>query len=199
MVVVKEIPENQVSKRILKIRFYGQGQDTYFPFSMDILVVNPKTGFRKQGKYLGSNFNKKYTGIKYRFSFDGKVTEIENTWAKNQIDDYKFYIDTKSYTSKKQKDFYCSKLDGKKFNSMGMKGTMTKEDVEKECTNFYKDQNITFSNEKKKISKENKQRDKQYDEMIKGFKLLGLKKKGFTKKRKVSTKKRKKSGTRKKK
>jgi hypothetical protein len=199
MVVIEEIPENQVSSRILRIRNSGDKGDTYFPFSMDILVVNSKTGFRKQGKYLGSKSNKEYTGMIYRFSFDGKVTEIETTWTKNQIKDYKFYIDTKRYTNKKQKDFYCSKLDGKKFNSFGIKGTKTKEDVEQECLNFYKDQNITFSNEKKKIEKEKKQRDKQVKEMLKGLKLLGLKKKGFTKKRKGSTKKSKKSGTRKKK
>ena len=70
---IEEIPENQVSNRILYIR-KDEKDDTIFPLNMEILVVNNKKRFKKQGKYLGSKMTPKYDGMIYTFSFGGKIT-----------------------------------------------------------------------------------------------------------------------------
>ena len=140
---------------------------------MEILVVNDKKGFKKQGKYLGQKMTEDYDGVDYKFSFGGKITvfKYKFTDKKDELaEDYKFYIDTKSYINKKQKDFYCSLLEGKKISVMGFKGKITNDDVEKECVNFYKNKKIKFTSENKKIiESEKKQRDKQLDSMKKTF------------------------------
>ena len=170
-ITIEEILENQVSNRILNIRGTNKSENL-FPLNMEILVVNNKKGFKKQGKYFGVKMNEKRDAMIYTFSFNGKITEfkIKFTDKKNELaEDYKFYIDTKLYKNKKQKDFYCSLLEGKKLN-FGFKGKMTKENVEKECVNFYKNQKIKFTDENKKIiESEKKKRTKQLDSMKKTF------------------------------
>ena len=171
-ITIEEIPENQVSNRILYIRGTNKSENL-FPLNMEILVVNNKKGFKKQGKYFGVKMNEKRDAMIYTFSFNGKITEFKTKFNNNKEEineNYKFYIDTKLYKNKKQKKFYCSLLEDIKFNFMGLKSEMTKEDVEKECINFYKDQKIKFTDKNKKIIKnEKKQRDKQLDSMKKTF------------------------------
>ena len=169
-IIIEEIPENQVSNRILYIR-KDEKDDAIFPLNMEILVVNNKKRFKKQGKYLGQKMTTDYDGINYKFSFGGKITvfKYKFTDKKNEFEeDYKFYIDKKYYNNRQQKKFYCSLLEDIKFNFMGLKSKMTKEDVEKQCVNFYKNQKIKFTDENKKIIKnEKKKRNKQLDSMKK--------------------------------
>jgi len=196
-VIIEEIPENQVSNRILYIRGNNNRSENLFPLNMEILVVNDKKGFKKQGKYLGQKMTEDYDGVDYKFSFGGKITvfKYKFTDKKDELaEDYKFYIDTKSYINKKQKDFYCSLLEGKKISVMGFKGKITKDDVEKECVNFYKNKKIKFTSENKKIiESEKKQRDKQLDSMKKTFnkEIKKIKKESTKKpvKKSISTKK----------
>jgi hypothetical protein len=168
---IEEIPENQVSNRILYIRINDKN-NTIFPLDMEILVVNNKKGFKKQGKYLGQKINTKRDGVNYTFSFGGKITlfKYKFTDKKNELaEDYKFYIDTKSYKNREQKKFYCNLLEGKKLN-FGFKSKITKEDIEKECVNFYKNQKIKFTEQNKKIiESEKKKREKQMNAFKKSF------------------------------
>jgi hypothetical protein len=194
-ITIEEIPENQVSNRILYIRGTNKSENL-FPLNMEILVVNDKKGFKKQGKYFGVKMNEKRDAMIYTFSFNGKITEFKTKFSnkKEEIKDYKFYIDTKSYKNKKQKNFHCNLLEGQKFNFLGFKGKMTKDDVEKECVNFYKDQKIKFTDKNKKlIESEKKQRDKQLDSMKKTFnkEIKKIKKESTKKpvKKSISTKK----------
>lgn len=168
---IEEIPENQVSNRILYIR-KDEKDDAIFPLNMEILVVNNRKGFKKQGKYLGQKMTPDYDGVNYTFSFGGKITVFKYNFndKKDELaEDYKFYIDTKSYKNREQKKFYCNLLEGKKI-FMGLKSKITKEDIEKECLNFYKNQKIKFTEQNKKIiESEKKKRDKQLDSMKKTF------------------------------
>ena len=132
-IIIEEIPENQVSNRILYIREHDKNEDekynSIFPLDMEILLVNNKKGFKKQGKYLGFKMTPKYDGMIYTFSFNGKNTvfKYKFTNKKNELEeDYKFYIDKKYYNSRQQKKFYCSLLEDTKFNFMGFKGKITK-------------------------------------------------------------------------
>ena len=78
---IEEIPENQVSNRILYIRGKNKSENL-FPLNMEILVVNDKKGFKKQGKYLGQKMTEDYDGVDYKFSFGGKITVNINLLTK---------------------------------------------------------------------------------------------------------------------